>query len=47
MISAVWQLLFSFFPAWFAVALLALLTVIVIFLVLRIISYVLDAIPFV
>lgn len=47
MLSLVWQLLFSFFPAWFAVALLAFITFIVIVLVLKIIKVVLDAIPFV
>lgn len=47
MLATVWQLLFSIFPAWFAIGLLAFITFLVVVLVLKIIKVVLDAIPFV
>lgn len=46
-ISQIWQLLTAFLPAWFAVALLSVLTILVILLVIKLIAFVMDAIPFV
>ncbi len=44
--SALWSVLFSWLPAWAQVVLLGLVALVVILLVLRIVSKVLDAIPF-
>lgn len=45
--TAIWQTLFGFLPASMASFLFGLFAVVVIFLVLRIIKIVLDAIPFI
>ena len=42
----IWQLLFGFFPAWFQAFLLGLLAVIVIVIVLKVVAFILDTIPF-
>lgn len=44
--SALWSVLFSWLPAWVQVVFLGLVALVVILLVLRIVSKVLDAIPF-
>ena len=46
-IAQIWQLLTAFLPAWFAVALLSVITMLVILLVIKLIALVMDAIPFV
>lgn len=46
MIASIIATAFSILPAWFAITVLGLLAIIVIFLVVRIVSAVIDAIPF-
>lgn len=45
--TAIWQTLFGFLPVGMATVLFGLFAVVVLFLVLRIIKIVLDAIPFI
>lgn len=46
MIASVISTAFSILPAWFAVVVLGLLAIIVLFIIIKIVSAVLDAIPF-
>lgn len=47
MISSIIATLFSIFPSWFAIVVLGLLAFIVVSLAIRLVSAVLDALPFV
>lgn len=42
----VYQYLFSWLPVWFQVVVLGLIALIIIFLVVKVVGFVLDAIPF-
>lgn len=44
--TAVWQIFFGMFPAWFQAVLLGLLALFVLFLIFKLVALVLDAIPF-
>lgn len=44
--TAVWQLLFAFFPPWFQAAVLGLIALAAIFLIFKLVALVLDSIPF-
>lgn len=41
-----WTVLFSWLPAWFQVVVLGLIALTVIFLIVKVIGLILDAIPF-
>lgn len=45
-ILTVYQLLFSWLPVWLQVVVLGLIALIFIFLIVKIVAFVLDAIPF-
>lgn len=45
-IVAVYQLLFSWLPVWLQVVALGLIALVFIFLIVKIVAFVLDAIPF-
>lgn len=47
MITSIIVTLFSIFPSWFAIVVLGLLAFVVISLAIRLVSAVLDALPFV
>lgn len=46
-IASIWNLLLQFFPAWVAIAILSIITLLLVILVFKLIGLLLDAIPFV
>lgn len=44
--SALWTVFFSWLPAWMQVVILGLISLVIIFVVIKVVGLVLDAIPF-
>lgn len=47
LIAQLWDMLTQWLPSWFAIAILSIITILVIVLIIKLIGFVMDAIPFV